>query len=62
MKWLWRRVVAKILAEEIGQRWFTMFYTMEGGVVVSLGCSEFTVPWSAFSIPFKQGMFGDLKM
>jgi len=34
MKWLWKRVVSKVLAVESGQRWFVSFDTMEGGVVV----------------------------
>ena len=34
MKWLWKKVVAKMLAVETGQRWFAISDTMEGGVVV----------------------------
>ena len=34
MKWLWRRVVSKMLAVETGQRWLALSDTMDGGVVV----------------------------
>jgi len=34
MKWLWKKVVSKMLAVETGQRWFPISDTMEGHVVV----------------------------
>ena len=34
MKWLWRKVVSKMLAVETGHRWFVLSDSMEGGVVV----------------------------
>lgn len=37
MKWLWRRVIVKMLVVETRQRLFVISVTMKGGVVVFLG-------------------------